>query len=63
MNTWQDIIDYLKSLDEVTLLEKLQLYSEDIVDRFEDIVESKQDELSQEIDELKENGDELEWWQ
>jgi hypothetical protein len=43
--TWQDLLDKLKKLDEVTLLEVLDLRSEDIVDRFEDIIDLHQDKL------------------
>lgn len=51
MKTWNDLIDYLKSIDEVTLLEKLNLYSDDIVNRFEDIIELRKEELLDELDE------------
>ena len=37
--TFNDLKDRLKALDEVTLLELLDLKSEDIVDRFEDLIE------------------------
>jgi hypothetical protein len=41
--------DRLKALDEVTLLELLDLKSEDIVDRFEDLIEDKQEQLEKEF--------------
>ncbi len=37
--TFEDIKNKLKQMDEVSLLEILQIYSEDIVDRFEDKIE------------------------
>jgi hypothetical protein len=41
--TMRDIINDLKRMDEVTLLELLNLSSEDIVDRFEDVIENRYD--------------------
>ena len=41
--TMRDIINDLKRMDEVTLLELLDLSSEDIVDRFEDVIENRYD--------------------
>jgi hypothetical protein len=48
--TIRDLIEDLKRLDEVTLLEVLGLTSEDILDRFEDIVESKFDQLADDFE-------------
>jgi hypothetical protein len=47
--TLNDLKDLLKALDEVTLLELLDLKSEDIVDRFEDLIEDKQEQLEKEF--------------
>jgi len=47
--TFNDLKDRLKSLDEVTLLELLDLKSDDIVDRFEDLIEDKQEQLEKEF--------------
>jgi len=47
--TFNDLKDRLKDLDEVTLLELLDLKSEDIVDRFEDLIEDKQEQLEKEF--------------
>lgn len=47
--TFNDLKDRLKALDEVTLLELLDLKSEDIVDRFEDLIEDKQEQLEKEF--------------
>jgi len=49
--TIPEICERLKRLDEVTLLEILNIYSEDIVDRFNDVIESKADELEAELEE------------
>ena len=43
--TWHDLLEQLRKLDEVTLLEVLDLNSSDIVDRFEDVIELRQDVL------------------
>lgn len=43
--TWHDLLEQLRKLDEVTLLEVLDLRSSDIVDRFEDVIELRQDVL------------------
>ena len=51
MITLVDVCEKLKSIDEVTLLEKLEINSEDIVSRFIDIIEDKYDELEQELEE------------
>lgn len=56
--TFNELKDHLKSLDEITLLEKLEINSEEIVDRFEDKIEEKQDQLLDEDSEDKEEEDE-----
>jgi len=43
--TLRDLVNELKRMDEVTLLEALDLSSEDIVNRFEDIIENRYDQL------------------
>ena len=47
--TIYDICDRLKNLDEISLLEVLDISSEDIVDRFNDKIEEKADELEEEL--------------
>jgi len=47
--TFNDLKDRLRTLDEVTLLELLDLKSDDIVDRFEDLIEDKQEQLEKEF--------------
>ena len=43
--TYADIKEKLKQIDEVSLLEVLNISSEDIVDRFEDRIEYLYDDL------------------
>lgn len=50
MFTLEDIKDKLKQLDEVTLMEVLEISSEDLVDRFVDRIEQKQDTLENDFD-------------
>ena len=45
MVTLEELKDKLKRLDEVTLIETLNLTSEDLVDRCADLIEEKQDTL------------------
>jgi hypothetical protein len=51
MFTLEEIKDKLKQLDEVTLLEVLEVTSENLVDRFSDLIEQKQDTLENDFDE------------
>ena len=50
MLTLEDIKDKLKQLDEVTLMETLEITSEDLVDRFSDIIEIKIETLENDFD-------------
>jgi hypothetical protein len=52
--TLEDVFDKLKKVDEISLLEILDISSEDIVDRFPDKIEDKIDELEIDLDEEKE---------
>lgn len=49
--TFGELKEKLTMLDEVTLLEILNISSEDLVERFEDIVEDKQEKLERLINE------------
>lgn len=51
--TFEDIKDRLKRLDELTLLEVLDISSEEIVDRFEDFIEERFDHFEQELEEIE----------
>jgi len=54
--TFEELNSKLKSLDEVTILEVLDISSEDIVDRFQDLVEERYDYLIDEFpDETQED--------
>lgn len=57
--TLEDIKNHLLKLDEVTLLEVLNITSEDIVNRFMDVIEDKADELEEDLedDEMFYQGD------
>jgi len=48
MKTLADLQEYLKTIDEVSLLEVLEISSEDIVDRFLDKIEDRYDYLKYE---------------
>lgn len=48
--TFEELKEKLQRVDEVTLLELLEIRSDDIVDRFEDFIEEQQDKLMREIE-------------
>jgi hypothetical protein len=48
--TFEELKEKLQRVDEVTLLELLEIRSDDIVDRFEDYIEEQQDKLMREIE-------------
>ena len=50
MLTLPDICDKLKRLDEVTILELLEINSEEIVSRFQDRIEDMADYLEELLD-------------
>ena len=52
--TLSELLDQLKLLDEVTLVEILDLHSDEIVDRFQDIIENRYDEITAKVDEPRE---------
>jgi len=43
--TFNELLERLRQLDEITLVEELGIKAEDLVDRFSDVIESKQDQL------------------
>lgn len=47
---FEEIKEKLKRVDEVTLLELLDINSEDLVERFEDYIEEQQEKLLREIE-------------
>jgi len=53
MLTLSDVCDKLRQLDEITLLEVLDISSEDIVNRFLDTIEDRFDYLADEFDDYE----------
>ena len=49
-----DLFEKLKRLDEISLLEILNITTEELVDRFEDRIEAMFDQLVDEIDDTEE---------
>jgi len=45
-----ELAEKLKRLDEITLLEILEISSEDLVERFADTIEEKYDELLEKVE-------------
>lgn len=48
--TLPELCEKLKEMDEISLLEKLEITSEDLIDRFIDEIEDRFDSLEQEYD-------------
>ncbi len=55
MITLSDLQDRLRKIDEVSLLEVLNINSEDLVDRFGDFIEDNYDKLKEEFEEEEDN--------
>ncbi len=51
MLTLRDVIEHLKRIDEVSLLEVLEISSEELCERFVDKIEDKYDQLAEEFEE------------
>jgi hypothetical protein len=49
--TLPDIYERLKQIDEVSLLEILNISSEDIIERFQDLIDERADQLEKELEE------------
>lgn len=49
MRTLQEVKDFLKELDEYDLVTKLNIRSEDLVERFDDWIEEALEEIDKEI--------------
>lgn len=47
--TFEEVKERLTKVDEVSLLEVLNISSEDLVERFQDIIEKKLDDLIEEL--------------
>jgi len=50
MLTYSDILDRLKQVDEISLLEVLDISSEELVDRFEDRIRERIDYLTEDLE-------------
>lgn len=48
--TLSDAFDRLKQVDEISLMEVLEISSEDIVNRFQDVIESKFNTIADELE-------------
>ena len=59
MKTLADIINHLRRIDEISLLEVLEISSEDIVNRFEDRIEDKYDLLREDFEDEDDEAEEL----
>jgi len=55
MKTLADVINHLKRIDEISLLEVLDISSEDLVDRFVDKIEDKYEQLAKEFENEQED--------
>lgn len=53
--TFSELLDRLKQIDEISLLEILEITSEDLVENFRHRVEEKYDYLIQELDDEEED--------
>lgn len=60
--TFADIMERLKRQPEISVLEILEITSEDLVDRFQDFIEIKLEDLQYELeDEDKEDEEFVDW--
>lgn len=48
--TYEEVLEKLKQLPEIDLLEVLEIYSDELVDRFPDKIEAKYNQLVNEFD-------------
>ena len=53
MLTFNELCEELTKLDEITLLEVLDISSEDLVNKFQDRIEDKQEELTTDLDDSR----------
>jgi plasmid replication initiation protein len=51
--TFKDVCDNLEKLDEVTLLEVLEISSDEIVAKFQDKIDDNFEELSEDLDDTQ----------
>lgn len=56
--TTKDLLERLKLMDEITVMELLDISSEELVERFADVIQSKADQLERALEEETfEDGD------
>ena len=56
--TFTDLLARLKKIDEISLLEILDISSEDLVERFQDLIEDRYEVLIEEFKDENGNNDE-----
>lgn len=49
-STFPELLEWLKNYDEITLMELLEINTEDLIEAFKDRIELKQDRLKLEIE-------------
>lgn len=49
--TLEELLEKLKDIDEITLLERLNIKSDDLIERFADLIEDRFDEFNIEFEE------------
>lgn len=59
MLTFHELKERLKQLDEISLMEELDISSEDLVDRFQDHIEAKFERLCRAVDDEEEDEEDL----
>lgn len=55
--TFEEIVERLKKIDEIVLLEMFRLSSEDLVDRFRDLIEADPDRFELELAQFYDDDD------
>lgn len=48
--THRELMEKLLHLDEITLMELLEISSEDLIERFQDIIESKRENFEEDLE-------------
>lgn len=61
--TLTELQEKLKLIDEISVMEILEITSEDLANRFIDRIESKYDQLITEFEEYENEEGDLEWWE
>lgn len=61
--TLTELQSKLMLIDEISLMEILEITSEDLANRFIDRIESKYDQLITEFEEYENEDGDLEWWE